>query len=89
MSNDLGPHKLLYSPDEACEALSCCKTTLYKMMRQGHLDVRRLGGKKTVIMAASLRALVELLPKAVIEDPFHRESEKTDRPFLIHIKEDA
>jgi excisionase family DNA binding protein len=75
----LSPIKLAYSPDEACEALSCCRSTLYKIIREGHLDVRRMGTKKTIITAESLQAYMSSLPTAEVTDPFIRRAlEKED-----------
>ena len=38
------------------------RTTTYDLIKQGKLDARKLGGR-TLIMAASARALFESLPK--------------------------
>lgn len=49
---------LAYSVADACRAVSCCKSHLYNLIRAGRLETRKLG-RRTLIPAASLRALIE------------------------------
>lgn len=51
------PEVLAYSVADACRAISCCKSHLYNLIRSGQLETRKLG-RKTLIPAASLRALI-------------------------------
>ena len=46
-----------YSVREACRVSSLRHTRLYQLIKEGRLDVRKVG-KRTLIPAASLRALV-------------------------------
>lgn len=48
---------LAYSINEACRVSSLGRTRLYQLIGEGHLEVRKIG-KRTLIPAASLRALV-------------------------------
>lgn len=48
---------LAYSINEACRVSSLGRTRLYQLISEGKLDVRKIG-KRTLIPAASLRALV-------------------------------
>jgi excisionase family DNA binding protein len=64
--------KLAYSPNEACAAIGCGRSKLYEIIREGHLDARQFG-RCTRITAASLRAYIESLPKAEIQDIFERQ----------------
>jgi len=34
--------RLAYSPNEACAAIGCGRSKLYEIIREGHLDVRRM-----------------------------------------------
>lgn len=52
------PEPLAYSVADACSAISCCKSHLYNLIRAGKLETRKLG-RRTLIPAASLRALIE------------------------------
>ena len=54
--NTLEP--LAYSVGEACRVSSLGRTRLYQLIAEGRLDVRKIG-KRTLIPAASLRALIE------------------------------
>jgi len=58
---------LTYSIAGACAALNCCKVKIYELIRTGKLDARKLDGK-TLITAASLRELVEALPRAEMKE---------------------
>lgn len=49
---------LAYSVSEACRVSSLGRTRLYQLIREGRLEVRKIG-KRTLIPAASLRALIE------------------------------
>ena len=48
---------LTYSVREACRVTSLGRTRLYQLIGEGRLEVRKIG-KRTLIPAASLRALV-------------------------------
>ncbi|WP_227339755.1 helix-turn-helix domain-containing protein [Sphingopyxis sp. P8] len=48
---------LAYSVNEACRVSSLGRTRLYQLIGEGRLEVRKIG-KRTLIPAASLRALV-------------------------------
>lgn len=48
---------LAYSINEACRVSSLGRTRLYQLIGEGRLDVRKIG-KRTLIPAASLRALI-------------------------------
>ena len=52
------PQKLAYSIAEAVEASSLGRTTIYSHIAAGRLRAVRIGGR-TIIPAASLRALIE------------------------------
>lgn len=49
---------LAYSVSEACRVSSLGKTRLYQLIGEGRLAVRKVG-KRTLIPAASLRALID------------------------------
>lgn len=49
---------LAYSIKEACRASSLGRTRLYQLIAEGRLEARKVG-KRTIIPAASLRALIE------------------------------
>lgn len=49
---------LAYSVAEACRVSSIGKTSLYALIAEGRLEVRKIG-KRTLIPAASLRALID------------------------------
>ncbi|WP_338242205.1 helix-turn-helix domain-containing protein [Aurantiacibacter hainanensis] len=48
---------LAYSIKEACRVSSLGRTRIYQLIGEGRLEARRIG-KRTLIPAASLRALV-------------------------------
>lgn len=48
---------LAYSVSEACRVSSLGRTRLYQLIGEGRLEVRKIG-KRTLIPAASLRALI-------------------------------
>ena len=56
MSNLIEP--LAYSVAEACRVSSIGKTNLYALAKSGRLEMRKIGGR-TLIPAASLRALID------------------------------
>lgn len=59
MSADKYPTpKIAYSIREACEASSLGRTTIYSHIAAGRLTAKRIGGR-TVILADSLRALID------------------------------
>lgn len=49
---------LAYSVSEACKVSSFGRTYLYQLIKEGRLEVRKFG-KRTLITARSLRALIE------------------------------
>lgn len=49
---------LAYSVKEACKATSLGKTYLYHLIKEGRLEVRKIGNR-TIIPAASLNALID------------------------------
>lgn len=49
---------LAYSVSEACRVTSIGRTRLYALIAEGQLQVRKIGNR-TLIPAASLRALIE------------------------------
>jgi len=55
-SDQLQP--LAYSVKEACKVTSLGKTYLYHLIKEGRLEVRKIGNR-TIIPAASLHALIE------------------------------
>lgn len=54
----LPPEPLVYSVADACRASTLCKSQIYNLIRAGKLEARKLG-RRTLIPAASLRALIE------------------------------
>lgn len=50
---------LAYSIADACRATSIGRTRLYNLIAEGRLEVRKIG-RRTLIPAASLRALIEV-----------------------------
>ena len=52
------PEPLAYSVADACRVSSIGRTRLYQLIGEGRLQVRKIG-KRTLIPAASLRALIE------------------------------
>lgn len=52
---------LAYSIADACRVSSIGKTRLYELINEGRLKTRKVG-KRTLIPAASLRALIEGKP---------------------------
>ena len=65
MSGELHNHtdsKLLYRPAEAQAALGIKNTLFWQLVKDGKLEVRKLGGA-TVVPRASLVAFVDSLPK--------------------------
>lgn len=55
-TSDLQP--LAYSVADAIRVSSIGKTRLYSLIKEGRLEARKVG-KRTLIPAASLRALIE------------------------------
>ena len=49
---------LAYSISEACRVSSLGRTRVYQLIGEGRLEVRKIG-KRTLIPAASLRALIQ------------------------------
>ncbi|MEO0032111.1 MAG: hypothetical protein RIS94_1869 [Pseudomonadota bacterium] len=52
------PDPLAYSVADACRVSTLCKSQIYNLIRAGKLEARKLG-RRTLIPAASLRALIE------------------------------
>lgn len=51
--------KLAYSIKEACEATSMGRTRIYALIKDGRLEVRKIG-TRTLVLADSLKKLIEL-----------------------------
>ncbi len=51
------PEPLAYSVADACRVSTIGKTRLYQLIAEGKLEARKIG-KRTLIPAASLRALI-------------------------------
>lgn len=49
---------LAYSVADACRVSTLCKSQIYNLIRAGRLEARKLG-RRTLIPAQSLRALIE------------------------------
>ena len=59
LANHGGPFEpLAYSIAEACRVSSIGRTRIYALIKEGRLQARKIG-KRTIIPAASLRALIE------------------------------
>lgn len=52
------PAPLAYSIADACKITSIGRTRLYALIAEGRLEVRKIG-RRTIIPASSLRALIE------------------------------
>jgi len=52
------PEPLAYSVADACRVSSLGRTRIYQLIGQGRLKAHKVG-KRTLIPAASLRALIE------------------------------
>lgn len=52
------PDPIAYSVADACRVSSLGRTRLYQLIGEGQLEARKIG-KRTLIPAASLRALIE------------------------------
>ena len=52
------PEPLAYSVADACRVSTLGKTKIYALIAEGKLEARRIG-TRTIIPAASLRALIE------------------------------
>ncbi|MGB3271338.1 MAG: helix-turn-helix domain-containing protein [Xanthobacteraceae bacterium] len=50
-----------YSIDEACRATSLCRTSLYKLISDGKVQAKKIGGR-TVIAADALHRLINEAP---------------------------
>lgn len=50
---------LAYSPDDACRVLAISKSNLYSLIRAGKIPTRKIG-RRTLIPAAGLRALLQI-----------------------------
>lgn len=57
-TTNTGLEPLAYSIRDACRLTSLGRTRLYQLIGEGTLEVRKIG-KRTLIPAASLRALIE------------------------------
>ena len=58
MYSQILPQPLAYSVADACKVSSLGKTRLYALIAEGRLEARKIG-KRTLIPAASLRALID------------------------------
>ena len=58
MAINTHPQPLAYSIADACKVSSIGKTRLYALIKEGRLEARKIG-KRTLIPAASLRALID------------------------------
>ena len=58
MTPEQSPEPLAYSVADACRVSSIGRTRLYELIGEGRLQARKIG-KRTLIPAASLRALIE------------------------------
>ena len=61
------PAKRLYTVQEAADVLSLSRMSVYRLMSTGQLAAKKLG-KRTVIPAESLDALISGLPSAQLAD---------------------
>ena len=52
------PEPIAYSVGDACRVSSLGRTRLYQLISEGRLEMRKIG-KRTLIPATSLRALIE------------------------------
>jgi excisionase family DNA binding protein len=59
------PDILTLTIHDACKALGVGRTNLYRLISEGHIEARALGGR-TVVPVDSLRAFVSRLPPAPI-----------------------
>jgi excisionase family DNA binding protein len=59
------PDILTYTILDACRALGVGRTNLYRLISEGQIEARVLGGR-TVVPVDSLRAFVSRLPPAPI-----------------------
>lgn len=55
---DTPAEPLVYSVADACRITTLCKSQIYNLIRANKLEARKLG-RRTVIPACSLRALIE------------------------------
>ncbi|MFM7377906.1 MAG: helix-turn-helix domain-containing protein [Erythrobacter sp.] len=58
MQSEQSPEPLAYSVADACRVSSIGRTRLYQLIGEGRLQARKIG-KRTLIPAASLRALID------------------------------
>ena len=56
--NTVTPAPIAYSIADACRVSSIGRTKLYALISSQELEVRRIGGR-TLVIAASLRRLIE------------------------------
>lgn len=52
------PEPLAYTIHDACRVSSIGRTKLYALVKEGRLEVRKIG-RRTVVLAASLHRLVD------------------------------
>ncbi len=82
MADNLDGSRLLYTVAETVQMLGVGRSTLYVMLGEGKLDVRKVG-RRTLITAASIRAFVEGLPGAqFVEDNANRSAALEGRRHL-------
>ena len=54
----LAPEPLAYTVNDACKVSSIGRTRLYELIKEGKLEARKIG-RRTLILAVSLRRLIE------------------------------
>jgi excisionase family DNA binding protein len=57
------PVRAAYSIPETMLALGVCRDAVYKLIREGKLPARRIGRRRTVVLATDLQAFLESLPR--------------------------
>ncbi|RWO35681.1 MAG: DNA-binding protein [Mesorhizobium sp.] len=62
-NNDRLLEPISYSVAEACRISSLGRSNLYRFIREGKLEARKLGGR-TLVPATALRRLIEEAPAA-------------------------
>ncbi len=57
------PEPIAYSIEDACRASSLGRTNIYRLIKEGKLTVKKIGGR-TLVPADSLRRLINEAPAA-------------------------
>lgn len=60
--------RLAFGVDDACNALSLSRPTLYRLMAAGAIPYRQCGGRR-LILAADLQRWLESLPEGAQAEP--------------------